>query len=142
MSKRYNTFSRRPESCDALRALMSITSNLCRGRDRTEEHTLAWHLLCCDSSVTRLKQPCSSPRKEEAKHSRSPTQQSSCGRSGTRRKPSAGEVTRGPSCWKPGQRKTNSAESSRGSVSDSRRLPVKVGDPRSYGWMDICLTKS
>ena len=36
---------------------------------------------------------------------------------------SAGE---GPSCWKPGQRKMNSAESSRGPVSDSRRPPVKV----------------
>ena len=71
---------------------------------------------------------------EEAKHSRSPTQRSSCGTRWTRRKPSAGE---GPSCWKRGQWKMNSAESSRGSVSDSRRPPVKVGGPRSYGWRDM-----
>ena len=32
--------------------------------------------------------------------------------------------------------KTNSAESSCGSVSDSRRPLVKVADPRSYGWSD------
>ena len=31
----------------------------------------------------------------------------------------------------------NSAESSRGSASDSRRPPVKVGGPRSYGWKDL-----
>ena len=30
-----------------------------------------------------------------------------------------------------------SAESSRGSVSDSRRPPVKVGGPRSYGFRDM-----
>ena len=59
------------------------------------------------------------------------------GRSRTRRKPRAREVTRSPLCWKLGQRKTNSAESSRGSASDSRRPLVKVGDPRSYGWRDM-----
>ena len=31
----------------------------------------------------------------------------------------------------------NSAESSRGPVSDSRRPPVKVRGPRSYGWRDL-----
>ena len=31
----------------------------------------------------------------------------------------------------------NSAESSRGPVSDSRRPPVKVGDPCSYSWRDM-----
>ena len=31
----------------------------------------------------------------------------------------------------------NSAESPRGSASDSRRPPVKVGGPRSYGWRDM-----
>ena len=35
-----------------------------------------------------------------------------------------------------GTAKTNSAESSHGSVSDFRRHPVKVEDPRSYGWQD------
>ena len=46
---------------------------------------------------------------------------SSHGGSRTRRKPSTGEVTRSPACWKQVQQKTNSAESSRSSVSDSRR---------------------
>jgi len=40
-----------------------------------------------------------------------------------------------------GTAKTNLAESSCGSVSDSRRPPVKVGGPCSYGWKDIWLTK-
>ena len=31
----------------------------------------------------------------------------------------------------------NSAESSRGPVSDSRRPPVKVRGPHSYGWRDL-----
>ena len=35
--------------------------------------------------------------------------------------------------------KTNSAESSRGSVSESRRPLVKVGGPRSCGWRNIWL---
>ena len=37
--------------------------------------------------------------------------------------------------------KANSAESSCGSVSDSRTL-VRVGGPLSYGWKDIWITKS
>ena len=32
---------------------------------------------------------------------------SSCSRSRTRRKPSTRELTGGPSCWRPGQRKTD-----------------------------------
>ena len=62
---------------------------------------------------------------------------SSCGRSRTSRKPNARELTRGPLCWRSGQRKTNSAESSCGSASDSRRPPVKVGDLHPYGWRDM-----
>ena len=38
--------------------------------------------------------------------------------------------------------KTDSAESSHDSVSDSRRPQVHVGDPRCYGWKDIWLTKA
>ena len=37
--------------------------------------------------------------------------------------------------------KINSAESSRGSVSDSRRPLVRVGSPRHYGWKETPLTK-
>jgi len=47
-----------------------------------------------------------------------------------------------PSMLETGTAKTNSAESSYGSISDSRRPPVKVGGPHSYGWKDIWLTKS
>ena len=57
--------------------------------------------------------------------------------SGMQRKPSAGEVTRSPPSWRLGRWKSNSAESSRSSVSDSRRPPVKVGGPCSYGWRDM-----
>ena len=47
-----------------------------------------------------------------------------------------------PSVLETGTAKTNSAESSCGSVSDSRRPPVQVGIPHSYVWKDIWLTKS
>jgi len=50
------------------------------------------------------------------------------------KKPSAGEDS---SCWKLGQRKTNSAESSSSPVSDSRRPLVKVRGSHSYGWRDL-----
>ena len=40
-----------------------------------------------------------------------------------------------------GTAKTISAESSRGSVSDSRRSPIGVGGPHPYGWKDIWLKK-
>ena len=42
-----------------------------------------------------------------------------------------------PRLLETGTAKTNSAESSSGPVSDSRRPPVKVRDPRSYGWRDL-----
>ena len=116
----------RPESCDAPRALMSVAPNHCCEETRTENHTLAWHLWCPDSDLTWLKQPPHSPCKKETKHSRSPTQRR------MQRKPSARELTRGLSCWKPGQRKNEL----------SRKLtqlwpPVKVGGSRSYGWKDM-----
>ena len=47
-----------------------------------------------------------------------------------------------PSILETGKMKTNSAESSHGSVSDSRRSPVKAGGPQSCGLKDIWLTKS
>ena len=57
------------------------------------------------------------------------------GRNGTQRKPIAGEVTRSPSCWKPGQWKTSSAESSRSSVSGLRRPPVKARTSLVAQWV-------
>ena len=47
-----------------------------------------------------------------------------------------------PSVLETGTGENKLAESSWGLVSDFRRLPVKVGGPRSYGWKDIYLTKS
>ena len=47
-----------------------------------------------------------------------------------------------PRVLETGTAKTNQAESSHGSVSDSRRSPVKAGGPHSCGWKDIWLTKS
>ena len=78
----------------------------------------------------------------ETKHSRSPalrklmwwklnTREIQC--SGSDKKPSMLET---------GTAKTNSAESSCGSISDSRRPPIKVGSPHPYGRKDILLTKS
>ena len=51
--------------------------------------------------------------------------------------PSTGKVTRSPSCWKLGQWKTNSTERTRAPDSDSRRPPIKVRGPRSYGRRDM-----
>ena len=107
---------------------MSVIPIFVVTRQRTKEHT--WHLWCRDSGLTWLKQ---TPR-GRGQAQQEPTQWHSRSRSRTGRKPSAGE---GPLCWKPGQWKTNSAESSRGPVSDSRRPPVKVGGPCSYGLRDI-----
>ena len=75
-----------------------------------------------------------------ARHNRSPTWQRLLQWKPDVKKTQYREVTRGPSCWKLGQGKTNSAESSLDSVSDSRRPPVKVKGPRPSGWKDIWLT--
>ena len=56
LSKTYVMVCPRPRSCDAPRALMSITPNHFCDETRTKEHTLAWH-LCRDSGLTWLKQP-------------------------------------------------------------------------------------
>ena len=148
-SESYNMVCPRPESCDKPRALMSVTSNLCcdetqQSSDETERRSI--HSPNIYGAVTRIypgwknlrvASPRWRPRAAGAQLSKS-----SRSRSRTRRNLSSRELTRGPLCWKLGQRKTNSAESSRSSVSDSRRPLVKVGGPRSYGCRDICLMKS
>ena len=78
----------------------------------------------------------------EAKHSRSPTWQKLLQwKQNTKKTQSRGNDKK-PSVPETRTAKTNSAESSRGSVSDSGRPLVRVGSPRPYGWKDIWLTKS
>jgi hypothetical protein len=78
----------------------------------------------------------------EAKHSRSPTQQKLPQWKQNAKKTQCRGSDKKPSMLETQTAKINSSESSCGSVSDSRRPPVKVGGPRSYGWKDIWLTKS
>jgi len=110
-------------------------------RQNRRNYSLPQHIWCYDSDLSWLKQPQLGPLKAEAKHSRNPTRQNllwwklkvnkiQC--SGNDKKPSVLETRTA---------KTNLAESSRGSVSDSRRPPVKVGGACSYGWKNIWLTK-
>ena len=108
-------------------------------RQNRGNYTILWHLLCCDSDLAWLKHP--RPGRTRWRPSTAGAQfiKNSCGGSW---QSSAGKVTRSPVCWKLGQWKTNSVESARVSVSDSRRSPVNVGGLHSYGWKDICLAKS
>ena len=105
-------------------------------------YKLSRHMCCHFSDLTWLKQPQLSPWEVGAKHSRSPTWQKlpwwklnmkKAQHSGSDKKARVVET------W---TAKTNSAESPRGSLSDSRRPPVGVGSPCLYGWKDIWLTKS
>ena len=109
--------------------------------DRTKEMTRPWHIWCHLLDLTYLKQPWLGPSKAETKH-KSPTQISSCCRRWTQRKPKHSGSDKKPRVLETGTTKTNSAESSHCSVSDSRRPPVRVGGPCPCGWKDIRLTKS
>ena len=111
-------------------------------RQNWGNYKFPWHLWCHDSDLTQLKQPQPSPCEAEAKHSRSPTwcklpwwklNVKKTQHSGSDKKPSM--LATRPA-------KANVAESSRNSVSDSRRPPVTLRGPRSYSWKDIWLTKS
>ena len=73
------------------------------------------------------------PCKAEAKHSRSPTRQKLMQWKLNGKKTQCNGSDEKPSMLETGTAKTNLAESSHGSVSDSRRPPVKVVGPRSYG---------
>ena len=91
--------------------------------------------------LTWLKQPWLGPLKKEVKHSRSPTQQKLPWWKLNAKKPQYRGSDKKPSMLETWTVKS-SAESSCGSVSDSRRPLVKVGDPPFYNWKDIWLTKS
>ena len=77
-----------------------------------------------------------------AKHSRSPTQGKLTWWKQNAKETQCSGSDKKPNVLETGTTRTNSAESSRGSVSDSRRPPVKVGGPHPYVWKDIWLTKS
>ena len=84
---------------------LSVTSDFCYGRTEPRKlHTPLTYMVLF-LGLTWLKQPRLGPCKVEAKHSRSPTWWSPCGRSWTQRKPCTVEGKRSPACWKPGQQK-------------------------------------
>ena len=111
-------------------------------RQNRGNHTLPRHLKCHFLDLTWLKQPQHAPARRRPSNGGAQLSESSRSGSWMWRKPNSGKVTRSPACWKPGQPKTNSAKSSNGSVTNSRRPPIKVGSPRSYGQKVVCLTKS
>ena len=108
-------------------------------RQNWGNYTLPQHLWCLDSDLTWLKQPRLGPHRVEAKHSRSPTRWNlRWWKLDVKKTQRRGRDTK-PSMLESGTAKTISAESSRGSVSDSRRPPIGVGSPHPYGWKDIWL---
>ena len=78
----------------------------------------------------------------ETEHNRSPTWRKLTWWKLNAKKIQCSGSEKKPSILETGTAKTDSAESSRSSVSYSRRPSVKVGGPHAYGWKDIWLTKS
>ena len=119
-----------------------LASNFCC--DETEPRKL--HTLLTSTvqflGFNQAETTCLAPARRKPSIAGAKLGKSSCSGSWTQRKPSIEEVTRSPTCCKWGQWKMNSAESACSSVSDSRRPLIKVGDPHSHGWKDMCLTKS
>ena len=115
-------------------AAPSITSNFCCGKTEPRKvHALPTSMVpflgfnLAETTSVR-------PRKAEAKHSRSPTQRKLLWQKLNVKKTQHSGSDKKPSVLATGTAKTNSAESSRGKVSDSRRPPIKVRGPRSYDW--------
>ena len=88
---------------------LSIASNICCGEtELRKNYTLPQHIWCHFLDLTWLKQPWLGPRKAEAKHSRSPTQQKLPRWKLNTVKPSTVEVTISPPCLsQTGTAKTN-----------------------------------
>ena len=117
-------------------AAPSITSNFCCGKTEPRKvHALPTSMVpflgfnLAETTSVR-------PRKAEAKHSRSPTQRKLLWQKLNVKKTQHSGSDKKPSVLANGTAKTNSAESSRGKVSDSRRPPIKVLAPmtgRTYG---------
>ena len=119
----------------------SVISNFCCGKSEPRKlhipltYLLLWLRFNLDE--TTLAQS-----KVKAKHSRSPAWQNFTLWKLNAKKTQQSKIDKKHSVLETGRAKTNSVESSHCSVSDSRRPPVKVGGPHSYGWKDIRLTKS
>ena len=109
-------------------------------RQNSGNYTLPWHLWCPDSDLNWLKQPLRAPRKEEAKHSRSPAGWRLPQWEVNAKKTQHRGSDKKPSVLETRIAQNNSAESSRGSVSG--RPLVKAGCPHSNGWRDTYLIKS
>ena len=111
-------------------------------RQNQGNHKLPRHIWCCFSDLTWLKQPGLRLHEGEAKPNRSPTVQKFPWWKMNTKKTQPSGSDRKPSVLETETAKTNLTESSCGSVSDTRRHPVKVGCPLFYDWKDIWLTKS
>ena len=109
-------------------------------RQNWGNYTLPQHIWHHVSYLTWLKKPQLSPLQAQ-RPSTAEDQLGNSSHSGswTWGNPSAVDVTRGPVVWETGTAKTNLAESSCTSVSDSWRPPVNVGGPHPYGWKDTWL---
>ena len=113
---------------------LSIASNFCCGEtELRKNYTLPQHIWCHFLDLTWLKQSWLCPCEAEAKHSRSPTLQKLLQWNLNMKKTQCRGIEKKPSVLETGKAKTNSTESSSGSVSDSRRPLVKVGSPHSCG---------
>ena len=109
-------------------------------RQNRGNYTLPWwHIWCHNLDIAWLKQPQLSPNEAEIKRSRSPAWQKLLWWKLNAKETQPNGSNKKPSMLKTGTAKTNSAESSHGSVSGSRP-PVKVKGPRRSGWKDIWLT--
>ena len=120
----------------------SIPSNFCSNKTEPRKLPTPLTSMVPCSDLTQLKQPQPSPREAEAKHSRSPTWCKLPQWKLNAKKTQHRESDKKPSMLATRPAKANVAESSRDSVSDSRRPPVTLGDPCSYSWKDTWLTKS
>ena len=86
-----------------------------------------------------LKQPWLQPHEAEVKHSRSPTPRKLMQWKPNMKKTQHSGSDKKPCMLETRIAKANSAKSSQGSVSDSRRPLVGVGSLHPYGWKDIWL---
>ena len=103
-------------------------------RQNWRNYTLSWHIWCHFSDVTSLKQHRLSPHEVEAKHSRSSTQWKLPWWKQNVKKTQRNGSDKKPSMLETRTAKTNSAENSCGSISNSRPL-VKIGSRSLILWL-------
>ena len=121
-------------SCNHATTLVHCFKSLLQG-DRTEGIKLRTYLVLWPG-CNMVETPSAWPQRGRDQAQQRPTWQKlmlwelktkETQHSGSQKKPTVLET---------GIAKTNSAGSSHGSISDSRRPPVKVGGPHPYGWKD------